>query len=68
MKAELFSCPIEQHPGYAWKWRAADGSESKKSFAYYYEALTDAREHGHNVELKGATGTRNPGGARHNLA
>ena len=68
MKAELFSYPIEQNPGFAWKWRASDGTESKRSFAYYFECLTDAREHGHQVELQGATGTRAPGGTRHNLA
>lgn len=67
-KAELYSSPVMQQPGYAWKWRAHDGTESKKSFPYYYECVTDAREHGYEVDLASAKGITAPGGAPHNLA
>ena len=38
--------------GYAWKWRCdKKNASSAKTFAYYYDCLSDAREHGYAVEL-----------------
>lgn len=67
-KATISAAPIRQSGGYAWSWHCpADGASSKTTFPHYFECLTDAREHGYEVDPTQATGMTAPGGARYSL-
>ena len=55
-------------PGYAWKWvSTSDREQSSTVFAYYFDCVTDARQHGYEVELTRAHGEMAPGGAGYAL-
>lgn len=55
-------------PGYVWKWTCtSDRRQSASSFSYYYDCVTDARQHGYEVELTRAHGEMAPGGAECHL-
>ena len=59
-------CPISsgEAPGYAWRWTCeSDKTQSATIFAYYYDCVTDAREHGYVVEFTRAHGAMAPEGA-----
>ena len=48
--AELYAVPLADAPGFGWKWRAANSQvEAEREFAYYFDCLTDALEHGYAV-------------------
>ena len=50
--ATIYAVAQGGEPAYAWKWRCDEqGKHSAKTFTYYYDCLTDAREHGYAVEL-----------------
>ena len=50
-------------PGYAWIWRSAShNAKSASAFRYYYDAVSDAREHGYTVEMTQGHGAMAPGG------
>jgi hypothetical protein len=51
-KAVMFSVPARHENGYVWRWRSIDSKhESSAAFGFYHDCLTDAREHGYEVEL-----------------
>jgi hypothetical protein len=66
-KAHIFATTTASEPGYVWKWRCGPTEQSKQSFAFYYDCVRDAREHGHEVELTRAVGENAPGGATYKL-
>ena len=67
-KAQICSIPSKTTQGYDWKWRAVTGKrESAKSFAFYFDCVSDARDRGYEVELTHAMGATAPGGVLHML-
>lgn len=41
-------------PAFAWKWRSEDNTqESRRSFEYFFNCLTDARRHGYAPYIDG---------------
>jgi hypothetical protein len=66
-KAHIFATTTVSEPGYVWKWRCSPTQQSKRSFAFYYDCVRDAREHGHEVELTRGVGANAPGGASYKL-
>jgi hypothetical protein len=64
--ARIFWISTSSQPGYAWKWQTGE-RQSTKSFAYYYDCVTDARQQGNEVELSRAVGETAPGGASYRL-
>jgi hypothetical protein len=66
--ATMSARPTHTADGFAWSWRcAADDTASTRTFAYFYECLTDAREHGYDVEPVHASGIMAPGGPQYDL-
>ena len=65
-KAHIFWVSASPQPGYAWKWRVGE-KQSKQSFDYYFDCISDARERGYEVELSHAVGATAPGGATYRL-
>jgi hypothetical protein len=55
-------------PGYEWVWRCnTDGVVSTSAFDFYYDCITDARNHGYDVGRTSAHGNSAPGGAGYRL-
>ena len=66
--AEIYPVPAGESPGYAWKWRATGQKvTAENTFRFYFDCVTDAREHGYTVELTYAHGETAPGGAAYVL-
>lgn len=46
-----------------WTWRCAtENRTSRNTFTFYYDCVSDAREHGYHVELTQGCGAMAPGG------
>ena len=66
--AKIYAVAAGGEHGYAWKWRCDDKiTKSPGTFAFYYDCLIDAREHGYSVELTRAQGTTAPSGPSYSL-
>jgi hypothetical protein len=62
--AVVFAVPSgRRNSEFEWKWRCdADGRSSVRSFAFYYDCVTDALSHGYSIEMIEAKGDTAPGG------
>ena len=68
MKKATITAAAAGERALAWSWRSSsDDATSDQSFAYYYECLIDAREHGYSVDPVYASGATAPGGAAYSL-
>lgn len=66
--AKLHTVPSVEAPGYAWKWRGDDQrKDCAKTFVFYHDCLSDAREHGYHVELARPHGVTAPTGSGFSL-
>jgi hypothetical protein len=66
--AEISAVPSGDVTGYAWRWTcSADKTSSATAFTFYYDCVSDAREHGYTVELTRAHGATAPGGVSYRL-
>ena len=50
--AVLFSLPLVTSNGLCWRWRSVDGTDSVRSFKYYFECVEDACAHGYYIQLE----------------
>ena len=67
-RAQIYNAPAASGSGHSWHWRALQGADaSTRAFELYHDCLTDARQHGYEVELTYATGLSAPGGKRLDL-
>jgi hypothetical protein len=67
--AEIYAVPAAGEPGYAWKWRSTNSkATSAGTFHLYFDCVTDAREHGYQIEATPGHGITAPGGAPHEVA
>ena len=62
--ATIFAIASNNPAGYSWVWHCSfDGAESASPFEFYYDCLSDAREHGCKLEPKIVRGLMAPGAA-----
>ena len=51
-RVQIVAVPAHNAHGFRWQWRSEDGADvSKRAFDLYYECVSDARSHGHEVQL-----------------
>jgi hypothetical protein len=66
--ATISAIPVGETPGYAWTWRSnTDNATGASAFAYYFDCVTDARNHGYDVNLAAARGAMTSDRARYAL-
>jgi hypothetical protein len=66
--AKVFAVPSSHPNGYACRWACTAGkTQSKDTFAFYYDCLEDAQRRGYEVETMAGEGASAPGGIQHKL-
>lgn len=64
--ATIYATKKDGAGGYSWRWRCdSDGTTSATPFEFYYDCVTDAREHGCVLEPKTVRGIMAPGGEQY---
>jgi len=67
--ATVSAIPAGEASDFAWTWRSSSGDiVSAAAFAFYYDCVLDAKEHGYEVELTQAQGHTAPGGVGYALS